>query len=484
MLRVIEGNTPVLADTEEFIKLVNSPPAELGNFFDAGSDIFISRAPGRLDVMGGIADYSGSLVLQMPIEEATFAAVQMSNYDRIRIVSYHAESNNDLLFEMDLADLECDSDEHYYDSAKKFFARDPSSHWASYAAGVFFVLKHELGLQFDKGWRILIASQVPVGKGVSSSAALEVATMQAVCHALGVAVAARDLAILCQKVENYIVGAACGVMDQIAVSCGVENSLISLLCQPAKIKGTIHIPDEVEFWGIDSGVCHSIAAADYSSVRIGAFIGYRIIAQRAGLPTKQIGNGYVAIDDDRWGGYLANISPNQYERDFESVMPAAIRGDEFLKTCGGITDIVTKVEPSRVYAVKAPTEHAIYENSRVRAFASLLNEKITDENLERLGRLMFESHESYSACGLTEPRTNRIVELVKQNRMQGLNGARITGGGTGGTVAVLARQNSRKAIENVVHILERETGHRAYVFHGSSPGAERSGRIRLGVIGE
>src|SRR5260221_14745437 len=105
MYRVVEGNTLELADVAAFIDLINEPPAELRNFFDSSEDIFVARAPGRLDVMGGIADYSGSLVLEMPIAEATFAGVQKSDAATVKIVSLSGESGKAFSFELGLANL-------------------------------------------------------------------------------------------------------------------------------------------------------------------------------------------------------------------------------------------------------------------------------------------------------------------------------------------------------------------------------------------
>jgi L-arabinokinase len=483
VVTVIKGNTQGLVDADEFIKLVNDPPAALHDLFEHGQDIFVTRAPGRLDVMGGIADYSGSLVLEMPIAEATFAAIQTSSDDRIRIASLLPRSTRSLKFEMNLADLASIDKTHFYDEARKFFLRNAPGRWAGYAAGAFFVLRHELGVEFRNGARILISSCVPVGKGVSSSAALEVATMHAICRAYDLSVDPRQIALLCQKVENYVVGAPCGVMDQITASCGVENSLLSLLCQPAEIQGTIGIPDEIEFWGIDSGVRHSVAGADYSSVRAGAFMGYRIIAHKAGFSWEKLREGLVKVDDDLWVGCLSNISPDEYQRDFATMIPDTITGDEFLGKFGGVTDRVSIIDRSVKYRVKAATEHAIYESERVRTFAELLSENVNDETLKTLGNLMYKCHESYAACGLTEPRTDRIVDLVRQDTSGDLFGARITGGGSGGTVAILARRNSHAAIANIAGKIANETGHEPYVFHGSSPGASRFGHIRLGSVG-
>ena len=479
MYRVDDGNTLGLADVGSFIDLINAPPAELRDFFDPASDICIARAPGRLDVMGGIADYSGSRVLEMPIAEATFAAVQKSVGSTIRVVSLSCDTGKAFDFEMDLTDLEADGKPLDYDAIKEIFSRDRSTHWASYVAGVFFVLKRELSFEFRHGARILISSQIPIGKGVSSSAALEVAAMQAVCAAFDIKIESLELALLCQKVENRIVGAPCGVMDQITAHCGVQDSLVLLRCQPAEIIGNVEIPEQIEFWGIDSGVRHAVAGSDYTSVRVAAFMGYRIILDLVGFKAKQIATGQVEVDDSRWGGYLANVTPAEYEQEFSTGIPTAIKGSDFIEKYGGITDDVTKIDPSKIYAVKAPTEHAIYESFRVNMFARLLNDQTSNESLEAMGELMFQSHASYAACGLTEFGTDRIVNLVRENWATGVFGARITGGGSGGTVAILARKNSGETISKIAGQYGNETGRKPYIFHGSSPGCSTFGYLRL-----
>src|SRR5438093_11665231 len=137
----------------------------------------------------------------------------------------------------------------------------------------------ERGVSFSQGAKILISSRVPEGKGVASSAALEVATMQAVISAFDVELAPHEMALLCQKVENLVAGAPCGVMDQMTSVCGEADRLLALLCQPAELQEMTAIPDEIAFWGLDSGVRHAVTGADYASVRVGAFMGYRMIAE-------------------------------------------------------------------------------------------------------------------------------------------------------------------------------------------------------------
>jgi len=470
MFRITQGNSRGLADVEKFIGMINDPPAGAHDFFQPDQPIFVARAPGRLDVMGGIADYSGSLVLEMPISEATLAAVQKTSDQTIRIVSLAEGGNAPLIFETDISNLRGS-----YKDIRSSFAKNENN-WASYAAGCFTVLESELGIEFQNGARILIDSRVPIGKGVSSSAAIEVAAMQSVCAAFGITIEPLELALLCQKVENLIVGAPCGVMDQVISHCGTQNSLLSLLCQPAEIRESVSIPKDIEFWGIDSGVRHAVTGADYGAVRVGAFMGYRIIAHLAGLAIRKKGEQLVEIDDWRWHGYLSNVTPEQYEQDFAESIPETIGGRDFLTEYGGTTDKVTRIDPEKTYAVKAPTEHGIYENSRVNEFSQRLKNRA---DLETLGRLMFASHASYRACGLTEPGTERLVELVRENRKLELYGARITGGGSGGTVAVLAKSGSRSVIEEIAAQYGRETGRQPYIFHGSSPGCAELGYLRL-----
>jgi len=95
-------------------------------------------------------------------------------------------------------------------------------------------------------------------------------------------------------------------MDQITSNCGIENQLISLLCQSAEIRETVSIPAQIEFWGIDSGIRHAVAGSDYSSVRIGAFMGYRMIADIAGLGVLPLTRAAVARGDEKVDGELLN----------------------------------------------------------------------------------------------------------------------------------------------------------------------------------
>src|SRR6266550_2709432 len=165
MYRIAHGTTHTLSDTTAFIEILNrldqNPALSASQLFDNEAELFVTRAPGRLDVMGGIADYSGSLVLEMPVHEATLVALQRDREPLLKIISLSNDLTEELVFEMALSDFKCDGKPVDYEVAGAYFRRDPAQHWAAYVCGVFLVLMRERHINFDEGARILIASHVP-----------------------------------------------------------------------------------------------------------------------------------------------------------------------------------------------------------------------------------------------------------------------------------------------------------------------------------
>ncbi|KAG2648476.1 hypothetical protein PVAP13_1NG027200 [Panicum virgatum] len=539
---ILHGDMQGLTDTMSFLKSLSglagndprSPEKQTRErtaasvLFDWEEEIYVARAPGRLDVMGGIADYSGSLVLQMPIREACHVAVQRSDPSKqkqwkhtqarqlanggavpvLQIVSFGSElSNRAPTFDMDLSDFMDGDKPISYDKAKEYFSLDPSQKWAAYVAGTIFVLMTELGVRFTDSMSILVSSSVPEGKGVSSSASVEVASMSAIAAAYGLNIAPRDLALLCQKVENRVVGAPCGVMDQMASACGEANKLLAMVCQPAEVKELVNIPTHIRFWGLDSGIRHSVGGTDYGSVRVGTYMGRKMIKCAASdllseslpscvptlsgdtNPEEYEEHGVDLLKSEASMEYLCNLPPHRYEAVYAKNIPEVITGDAFLEKYGDHNDVVTQVDPKRSYCVKAPTRHPIYENFRVEAFKSLLTAAKTDGQLSALGELTYQCHYSYNACGLGSDGTDRLVNLVqeiqhrKTSRAGGpsLFGAKITGGGSGGSVCVIGK-NCLRSSEEILEIQRRykaATGYLPIVFEGSSPGAGKFGYLKI-----
>jgi len=445
-------------------------------FFAPDLPILAARAPGRLDVMGGIADYSGAVVLELPLACATTALLQRQPARRCDVVTRRGGAWQRFTADLDpIVSGELRAPEAL---GTWVAAREPTA-WPAYVLGVVQWCAHHLAGCAGgaaQGFRLLLDSDVPEGKGVASSAALEVAVMMAVAHSCGGRLSDLELAAACQQVEHRAVGAPCGIMDQVTSACGRRGHLLRLRCQPASIEGHVAVPHGYRFYGIDSGERHAVTGADYATVRTAAFMGYRIIAEAAGFAATREG-ARIHVADPLWRGYLANISSREFDERFAPLLPERLDGAEFLDRFGGTTDPATVVRRDRSYPVRAATAHPVHEQARVTRFAQLLEQLPGNARAAReLGDLMRAAHASYGACGLGSPGTDRLVELVtEEGPDHGLFGAKITGGGSGGTVAILGTSDAEPLVRRIALAYGTETGRATAVFAESGPGASATG---------
>lgn len=451
---------------------------DLQGFFEPDRDIFLSRAPGRLDCLGGIIDYCGGTVCEMPLREAAVLALQKRQDRQIRLHSLGLEAEGltpEVILSLD--DFGPPDAPLDYPSVRAFFRRNPKAAWAGYVAGAFYVLQQEgAAPPFRHGANILLSSSVPLGAGVSSSAAIEVAAMVAIGAAYGLEWEGLELARLAQKVENQVVGAPCGIMDQVTAALGRENQLLLLECQPCRLLGYAALPEGVQVAALHSGVKHAVGGSKYTDTRIGAFMGHAIIlAHLRALGT---------VAEDPFRGYVCNIPPEEYVRAYRHLVPTEMRGQAFLDRYGNTVDSVTTIDPHRIYRIRSRLEHHIYEQGRVQRFRRNLEAYgRTREKafLEEAGRQMYGSHWSYGArCGLGAPETDLLVALAREiGPAGGVYGAKITGGGSGGTVAFLGDERLPIAIAQIAERYAEATGITPHLFRGSSPGALATGvRVR------
>jgi galactokinase len=403
----------------------------IDNFGNADEKIISAFAHGRMDVMGGIADYSGSLVLQMPIAEKTTVSIR-NREGNLLIIKSIGEEN--LSFRISLDEIKSIPVGNYQ-LAQKCFTQQK---WSSYVVGCVILLIWEKKIEFT-GFDILVESNIPIGKGVSSSAALEVATLKVFTEYFNIPFAGTELPTLAQKVENRIVQAPCGLMDQLTSYFGKPNHLLPITCQPDILHDLLPIPQDVFFMGIDSGVRHSVSGNAYGKVRTAAFMGYSIIANFQGVNTKNIKK--ISRNELPQQGYLANLIISYYKFNFERSLPISIKGQDFIEQYGDIIDDVTKINPSENYPVLAATKHAIFENQRILRFITnfkhIENTLIKVAAYKSMGSFMTDSHQSYSNCGLGSEKTDELVKMANLKVLQDVHGARITGGGSGGTVCFL-----------------------------------------------
>jgi len=446
-----------------------------GTFFSQSKPVYVCRAPGRLDLMGGNVDYTGGLVFQATIREATWSAAQIREDGRIAF--WNPQIQHEGWFDKIDFDLAALTDE---ETVRKLVNQSPQVRWTAYVLGVFYLLRCKYPAKVRSGASVYIESEVPLNKGVSSSAAIEVAVMKSVSAAYGIPLAGVELAEFCQWVENVIAESACGIMDQAASVLGDEGYVLPLLCQPCSAKPLVKLPAGLRCWGIDSGVRHAVTGIEYEAARAGAFIGYRMICEWEDLSFMLDRSGRIPrFVEPRWNGYISNISPSIFRSRYEDELPLLISGENVLKPGREHIDPYTTVRPEVNYRVRACTRYAVEENQRIELFVDLARAGAEDhsENTFRLmGDLMFQSHWSYTECGLGNEATDQLVEMVRAECGGGqLYGAKITGGGGGGTVAVLGSEEAEMAFQRVVRKYAEFRGSEPYVFEGSSIGADRFG---------
>ena len=439
-------------------------------FFAPARPIWIARAPGRLDVMGGNVDYTGGMVLQGLLREAVWVAVQPRTDGVIRILNPGAAQFGWTPYlEFRVADL---SDP---DSVRTVCRQTHGSHWSLHVLGAIYFLQHCLGCP-ARGADLFIASNLPPNKGVSSSAALEIATLKAAATAWDVLLEGISLATAAQWVENTMVGAACGIMDQAAIVLGDENSLLPLLCQPCQPYAPIGLPAGISIWGIDSMVPRSTTGSAYEAARAAAFMGYKLICRREGVPIFPEPQARISRwTDSRWNGYLSNLDPSEFRVRFEHWLPATLSGREFLAIAGEHVDPFTRIDPEGEYPVRAAVRYAIEENARVQRFYALLKNPgthISEDWLLAAGEVLCQSHVAYAECGLG---SSICDDLVARALRAGFPGAKMTGGGAGGVVAVLGRSEDRPAFESLASQFAAESGAMPNMLEGSSAGADAFG---------
>ncbi len=446
-----------------------------GEFFAADCQVFVARAPGRLDLMGGNDDYTGGLVFEATIQEATWAAAQARKDGQIVLMNPQMRERGwQELVRFELAQLTDD------ETVLRLVNEDPGITWTAYVLGVFHWLKRRYPETVTHGVNLYLRSEVPLNKGVSSSAAVEVAAMKAGARCYGIDLAGVELAEACQWVENVIARSACGIMDQITSVLGDEGFILPLVCQPAIPEPLIRLPEALQCWAVDSGVSHCVSGIEYEAARAAAFMGYKFICDWEGIPVQLDESGAVPrYTDPRWNGYLANVTPSEFRAKYEARLPELLSGADYAAQAGTHVDPFTNLYPEHLYRIRANTRYAVEENARVRLFSELSRGAALHgmtRSFELMGDLMYQSHHAYTECGLGAEATDLLVELAREEGpAKGIYGAKITGGGAGGTVAVLGLKSAGEAFGRIVRRYGALRGFEPYVFEGSSIGADKFG---------
>jgi galactokinase len=324
-----------------------------------GTAASIYRAPGRVNLIGEHTDYNDGFVLPAAIEFYCWAAVA-SRGDRKLVI--HSENFNETV-------------EASLDSLSPL----EKKHWANYPLGVAWALA-QAGKPLT-GANIYISGEVPLGAGLSSSAAVEVAIGFALLNQRGLAVDRAQLAQLCQKAENEFVGARVGIMDQFVSCYGRLSHALLLDCRSLQYE-FVKLPPDLQLVICNTMVRHELASGEYNARRAECEEGVRIL--RIVLPEIRA---------------LRDVTLSQLEEHRRILAPKVI----------------------------ARCRHVITENARVKSAV----EAFHGGDSKALGPLMQDSHRSLREDYEVSCRElDLMVEIAAAQR--GLIGARMTGGGFGG----------------------------------------------------
>lgn len=368
--------------------------------FGAEPEIF--AAPGRVNLIGEHTDYAEGFVMPAAIDFATLAAISPRRDGKVVIFSENFSEQR----ELDAASL----------------PGTPSHHWSDYPLGVLAILAGQ-GHKIP-AFSLSLWGDVPPGSGLSSSAALEVATASAVTSLLGVQYPGPVLARLCQRAENEFVGSSCGIMDQFISANAVHDHALLLDCRDLTFR-LAPIPAHVALVIANTMVQHAVTGSEYTSRRAQVEEAAAVIARHR--PEVRFLRDATLDDLARWG---SEMSPEAVKR----------------------------------------ARHVISENLRTVAAADAL----IHNDLTELGRLMAEAHRSYSqdfeaSCA----EADAMVELAQD--LPGLIGARLTGGGFGGcTVNLVERQHAPAFARSLAELYRSRTGiqPQIHICHASG-GAHR-----------
>lgn len=445
-------------------------------FFNPLAPVTVARAPYSLDLMGGSVDYTGALALQYPLSAGVYVAIQPTPE---RTVAVRATPPMSLTGQPTVAlpaeSLLPEAGPLSYDEARRLLVNDGQRAWAAHVAGALPVLRREYEIRPDGGLRILVYSEIALGMRLGAAAAMESAAIAAIATLHHLKLSAHEIALLAQMVANLVVGRTCTARDHLAATSGQQDHVLALRSRPAEIRHMLSPPANVAVFGIDAGADVSPGPAPFDTARAAAAMGYRIIADCAGLACRTAEDGTVEIEDHRWAGSLANIEPSTWESEFGARMPESMPGSAFLGRYAGITDMAVPVEPYKVYPIRSATAHAIYEHHRTRLFHAILRaSEPGDEELRLLGELMHQSHESCRRCAGPVDAADRLVKLARDIGSEaGLHGARMIDGGGG--IVLLAERHRFSVVQRLAAEYREITGHAATILGGSSPGIMAAG---------
>lgn len=471
---------PDLLRFHHHVQVLTAP----NRYFEPGRPILVTRAPGRLDLMGGNCDYSGGLVLETTIREATLVAIQPRDDAMVRFFNPAVKTLGwtDLI-EFELSDLGRDGVMNPLDALQEWIYTDPNRIWCATLLGDLYLLMKRNPAKVRNGFSLYLESDIPIGKGAGASAALEAAALKAMTTIYAISATGKELAEWANWSEIMLAQSSAGIKDQAAVILGGEGTLLPALCQPLQPLEPLKLPAGLRLRGFETGTRRPPTGIEYQTARAATYMGYRHLCEIEGLkPNLDESPTLPRWVDQKWYGYPTSLEPSLYRSRYESQIPEQETGADFTRRHPTHLDPFTQVRPNITHPVRAALRYAIEENWRAKTFLELLSrgETLPEATGKMLGELMFQSQLGYGECGLVPKTVESVIGLVREAETQDLLGARSSAGRNGGTVVILGRDTpaAEKAFQRILYqVQQKSNGEPPYVFEGSSPGSEAFGAV-------
>jgi galactokinase len=347
-------------------------------------------APGRVEILGNHTDYNEGLVLSAAINFGTYFLVAPASGRQCRLLA--GDVGQEVAFPVEAPAP----------------ARD--SMWANYVKGVVAGLGRQAGAPFRQGFLGMLLGDVPLGAGLSSSAALEISSGLAIAALYGLQVPPLDLARIGQKSEHEFVGVKCGLLDQISSLFAQPDRLVASDFRSLRVE-TVPLGESVRFLMCNTKAKHALVDGEYNERRHSCEAAARYFAGVLPHPV-------TALRDVSW--------------------------NEWTEHAGRMDPVIAR-----------RAAHVIGENQRVARGMNLLR----TGQLGEFGKLMFDSHgSSVSNFENSCPELDLLVSVAR--RTPGVLGARLSGGGFGGSAVALVERESVDAVTEAIRVgYRRKFGH-------------------------
>jgi galactokinase len=376
-------------------------PAELAPAFvkmygGSVESVQLYSSPARINIIGEHIDYNGGKVFPAAINKYLYVAIRKRNDSKIIYNDIHFPGT----FTYDINDT---------------FVYKKENDYSNYLNGILSQLKQK-GFKFDKGFEVLMASNIPAGGGISSSSALECGFAYAVSELYGFNIDRIEIAKLGQMSEHQFMNVNCGIMDQFIIAMGKKNSAIVLDCNTLKYEYAPLELGDYRFVVMNTNKQRRLADSKYNERRSQCETALAEL-QKAGVKINA----------------LCELTPAQFE-----------------KMSGKISDEI----------IRKRAKHCVYENARVLDAVAALKKG----DLVTLGKLLDESHASlrddYEVTGIE---LDTLAEVAQAQK--GCLGARMTGAGFGGCgIALVHKDDIDRFINNVQEAYTKKIGYAAGFF--------------------